>query len=373
MRSLRPPAGGVNAPLYFEPLCPELYAVLERWSGAPPLVANTGEGFSGYTTTGGRTEVLHSGEMYRVCCPYCGDTRHRLYVSHRWYEHKFLAHCFNETECLKNPDTRRFFEGELLTRMARGGPEVRAGAIPELDDPTVSVDPPEFVRPLSRVEPTHRVVEYLRARGFDPAYLSAVFAVGVCDSSRRYPAMTGRIYIPVFDGTRMAGWQGRVPLEAPPHPVTGKPDWKAIGVTKYYNRSGFRKSRYLYGPYRDPGLPFVVLVEGVTDAWRVGPAARAYMGVEMSLHQRSIVSNKWGKPGGVVVCMGDGAAQANNEHQAMLLEAELAHLDGRVVKVTLPDKVDPGSLSYDQNWDHIEAATAAAYCPVVRPSGGGRQ
>lgn len=350
-----------------EPLCPDLYAVLERWSGAPVLIAHPGEEASIGRGTGGRVEVFHSGETYRACCPYCGDTRNRLYVNHRWYEHRFLAHCWNETECLKSPDVRNIFEGELIHRMGATAPRVRRGEPVELDDPTVSVDAPGTVRPFDRVEPTHRTVEYVRARGFDPAYLSAVFAVGVCDGSRRYPAMAGRIYVPVFDGERMVGWQGRVPFDAPPHPETGKPDWKALGVTKYYNRSGFRKSRYLYGPYHDPGLPFVILVEGVTDVWRVGPAARAYLGPELSPYQRAAVAHRWGKPGGVVVCMGDGEAQEKNDHQAMMLEHELAPLGARVVKVVLPGKADPGGLTYDQNWWYIETATAAARCPIRRP------
>lgn len=351
----------------FEPLCPDLYAVLERWSGAPIVLAHPGEEAVIVKGAGGRAEVLHTGETYRVCCRFCGDTRNRLYVNHRWYEHKFLAHCWNETECLKNPDTRRIFESELSFQLHGQKPAVHKGAPPELDDPNVSVETPGFVRPLSQVEPTHRAVEYVRNRGFDPRYLSDVFSVGLCDGSQRYPAMSGRIYLPVFDGARMAGWQGRVPFDAPPHPETGKPDWKALGVTKYYNRSGFKKSRYLYGPYRDPGLPFVVLVEGPTDVWKIGPAARAYMGVELSPYQRAAVANRWGKPGGVVVCMGDGGAQENNEHQAMLLEHELSPLGCRVVKVTLPGKCDPGGLTYDRNWWYIENATAAAGCPVRRP------
>lgn len=351
----------------FEPICPELYSVLENWSGGPVLVASPGEMTSVARSKGGRTEVIHTGETYRVNCRYCGDTRHRLYVNHRWYEYRNLAHCFNETECLKNPDTRRIFDGELANRLHNRNPGMKLDKAVTMEDPSVPVEPPEFVRPLSQVEPQHRAVEYVRARGFDPAYLTDVFKVGMCDGSRHYPAMSGRIYVPLYDGERLAGWQGRVPFDAPPNPQTGKPDWKALGVTKYYNRPNFKKSRYLYGPYRDLGLPFVILVEGVTDVWRIGPAARAYMGVELSGYQRALVNKRWGKPGGVVVCMGDGGAQENNEHQAGMLETEMANVGARVVKVTLPGKADPGSLTYDHNWWHIETATAAARCPIRRP------
>lgn len=349
-----------------DPLCPDLYSVLGTWSGGSVLIANEGEG-SSVVTVAGRVEVLHAGETYRVNCRFCNDTRHRLYVNHLWYEHPWLAHCWNETECLKNPDNRRIFEGELLFKLAGSPVRIKNPGPPESDDPSVSVPAPGFVRELSRVERSHRAVEYLRARGFDPGYLSDVFAVGVCDGSQRYPAMSGRIYIPVFDSDRMVGWQGRFPYDPPRNPLTGKPDWKALGATKYYNRPGFRKSKYLYGPDCDWGLPYVVLVEGVTDVWRIGPAARAYLGIEMSQQQRALVANRWGRPGHVVVCMGDGEAHSNNERQATLLQDTLARLGARVVRVTLPPGQDPGGLTYADNWAHIERATAAVGCPIRRP------
>lgn len=349
-------------------LCQELYDVLHRWGGEV-LVAAPGENAS-IVEVNGKKHVHHSGETYRVCCRFCNDTRHRLYVNHTWYENRGLAHCFNETECLRDYDTRRLFEQEILNQLAGRTPRKPDYVDPEAEDPIVSADPPGHVVRLAEAPHTHPAYQYAVGRGFDPDYLTRTFDVGVCLQPSGSQVMRDRLYIPVFDGTRMAGWQGRYPGDPPPDPATGKPNWKQLGLTKYYNRPGFRKSRYLYGPapWAELTLPFVVLVEGVTDAWRVGPAARAYCGIELSVHQRLRVVQRWGRTGQVVVCMGDGSAHEKNEHQAMLLTHETAHLGGLVVKVNLPAGVDPGSLSYEENWDRIEHATAAAGCPVRRPS-----
>lgn len=54
------------------------------------------------------TSHISGGEQYAVNCPFCGDTRHRLYISHMWNQiietsnhvkyhcSKHLIRCFNE-------------------------------------------------------------------------------------------------------------------------------------------------------------------------------------------------------------------------------------------------------------------------------------
>ncbi len=69
-------------------------------------------------TTDGRAQlkVSNPGEYLRVNCPYCGDTKFRLWVNHRWgvYDqrtgtcNRWLAICYNEG-CLANDDNREDF------------------------------------------------------------------------------------------------------------------------------------------------------------------------------------------------------------------------------------------------------------------------
>ena len=57
--------------------------------------------------------IAERGETYIVSCPFCSDTRFRLYINHRWAERDpvtndrnlFLAHCFNE-HCFSTGETQ---------------------------------------------------------------------------------------------------------------------------------------------------------------------------------------------------------------------------------------------------------------------------
>src|ERR1035438_3249329 len=107
------------------PLCPSLYKRLEERFGSV-IIANEGEGMvtarssarmmesrtvqggalsQRGATTRGRVEVLHRGESYRVCCPKCGDTRHRLWINHRMVEFPGLTICFN-AGCYRSREAR---------------------------------------------------------------------------------------------------------------------------------------------------------------------------------------------------------------------------------------------------------------------------
>src|ERR1043166_541750 len=96
------------------PLRPELYHRLLDCFGSV-LVANEGEAMDACVRTDrltGRQELSVNlpGEYFRVSCCFCNDTRHRLWINHRWGRYEpavksknlFLAHCYNEN-CLAQP------------------------------------------------------------------------------------------------------------------------------------------------------------------------------------------------------------------------------------------------------------------------------
>ena len=103
-----------------QPLNPELYRRLQKNFGNV-LIANPGEGFVATVRRGldGRPkqQIAHSGEYYRVCCPYCKDMRSRLWVNHKFgvfdentrSKNTHLAICYNEN-CLTHPAQRQRFE-----------------------------------------------------------------------------------------------------------------------------------------------------------------------------------------------------------------------------------------------------------------------
>ena len=97
-------------------LNPALFTALEAVLG-PVRVANEGMSMTGTYLPGvGGKRRFHpseSGEYYRVSCPFCSDTRQRLYVNHRWGTRdektggrfRWAARCFNE-HCLRDPEQR---------------------------------------------------------------------------------------------------------------------------------------------------------------------------------------------------------------------------------------------------------------------------
>ena len=106
---------------------PKLYHALKQITGLPPKIINEGEPchlhnvYAEYsfvpTTQNLPASCTRGGEQYAVNCPFCGDTRQRLYISHMW-DTEFvqnnvryhcsdrLMHCFNE-DCVAHPENRQ--------------------------------------------------------------------------------------------------------------------------------------------------------------------------------------------------------------------------------------------------------------------------
>src|SRR5437016_2241770 len=93
-------------------LNPILYSLLKERFGFVK-VANEGEELVGsykYDPVRGQTvlDIISRGETYCVDCPYCKESRHRLYINHRYgtwddisgSNNLHMVRCFNE-ECFK--------------------------------------------------------------------------------------------------------------------------------------------------------------------------------------------------------------------------------------------------------------------------------
>jgi DNA primase len=145
----------------------------------------------------------------------------------------------------------------------------------------------------------------------------------------------GRIIIPVYFLGKMVGCQAR---------FVGERDWKTCPVPKYFN-IGLQKSAYLYNWDQAKLQPLVVLVEGVSDVWSVGPAGMALFGHTLSLAQSTLVRYRLQEK--LVVCMLDSDAADMNR----ALAAELKYT--RTLAVDLPAGKDPGDLPREEIWGLI--------------------
>ena len=298
-------------------LNPTLYRALDRSLG-PVTIAHEGCAMQKHyrETFDGRVRLEHSfaGEYYRVNCPFCNDTRQRLWINYLWgvYDEKtksgnhWLAICYNE-DCMKDPGRVEMLI-ELMSsyhRLARSRyVKVAEGKPPEVK--IVSL-PTDFVR-LHELPADHRAVRYVLKRGFDPAALSKLWGVGFSCNACRW-SRYGRLLIPVFRGPRGAveccGWQARALVDD--------------DEPKYYTADGMKKSLLLYGLHRVSGNGPVVICEGPTDVWRVGTNAVALFGKSASDEQIRLIQEHFaGRP---LVVMLDGDAIMNGSHVVERLRA----------------------------------------------------
>ena len=155
------------------------------------------------------------------------------------------------------------------------------------------------------------------------------------------PNPSRRLVIPIYDAEeRLAGWQARFVGECPAE------------VPKYLSCKGMRKSQLLYGlaEARSTTGP-VVIVEGPTDVWRLGPGAVALFGKDMSLPQQQLLDQHL--PGRHVVVMLDRDAQDNAADvcSTLLNRGRVAVLAG------LPDgRDDVGDCTTEEAWQQVELA-----------------
>jgi hypothetical protein len=338
----------MTAPLesHTDPLNSMLYGLLEHKFGEI-VIAN--EGVSAHVQKladplrpGKIIErALVWGEYYCVNCPFCSDTRHRLWINHLYGSdwehgrrtHTHLATCYNEN-CLDKPGRR----GQLETLVfGPGRPLIKRVTIkaPSCSFVHKAVEPPGEVCSIAGLPDSHPAVVYVKSRGFDPLRLDKFFKVGACTrtETERYRIMLNRLYIPIIFNNELVGWQGRAT--------------NPTSVPKYFNCPGTSKSRMLYNFDNASMQPYVVVVEGVPSVWRIGREAVCLFGKTMSLYQQTTISTTWaGKP---VILMLDHDAKAEMAQAVNLLRAR--NCDVR--PIYLPDKRDPADYSEGEIQDMI--------------------
>ena len=348
-------------------LRPQLYDRLEAKLG-PVRVSRPGEALVEKATTAwaaprGRaaprpgSRVLQWGETYTVCCPFCRDRSFRLSVNHSWAspdprtgrERLWLAKCFHEN-CLAGQPNRLLLRhlvfglGVLAPAPVRRVPPVAAAA-------RGPAGLPAGFAPLHELPPGHRARQYVLERGHDPDRLGRDLGVGYCEwAPPPFAAATDRLVVPLVVNGGLAGWQARrLDDDAP-----------AGRTPKWWTSPGTEKAALLYNHDAARGYPIVVVVEGVADAWAVGPCAVALLGHAMSPAQERLLAAGWA--GGVAVMLldNDGPARPAAQDQNRRCRDRLArHVPGGVVLATLPEGADPGGLSRSAVWALILSAAAA--------------
>lgn len=167
---------------------------------------------------------------------------------------------------------------------------------------------------------THK--RYLKKRGFDPDELEKVWGIQGIGLAAK---LAWRIFIPIQDhNENNASWTTRSLCEDGARYVSASVQQEAVS----------RRS-LLYGEHLCKKS--VIVVEGPTDAWRVGPGAVATMGVSFSRSQVLRLSRYPMR----VICMD---TEKGAQNQARKLCEMLAPFPGTTYRVEL-DSEDPGSAN----------------------------
>lgn len=118
---------------------------------------------------------------------------------------------------------------------------------------------------------------YLRERGFDPDYLEEVWGLKGTGPIGSYKF---RVIAPIYLHGKLISYQGR--------DITDKHSLKYKACKKEKELMDHKDSLYGYDLVPGEG---VVVVEGITDAWRLGAGAVSTFGIEFKHSQISLLKN----------------------------------------------------------------------------------
>jgi hypothetical protein len=283
-----------------------------------------------------KLKVEVQGEYYAVNCPFCFDTRNRLWINYLWGRHDprvrglnlWLAICYNEN-CLAKPgrvmELYDMIFGDVRDSPGRYDPLNRGRRrTGQLRSDSYRPAGPIVTR-LDWLPDYHPGNLYLTSRGYDYRRVGRGFGLCYCfQAAPEFPLASHRIIAPVWFGGKLVGWQGRY-LGEPP-----------AGVPKWLTMSGMKKSALLYNFDRASKSGYVVVCEGVGDVWAYGGEAVALFGKGMSDRQANLIASTWGQGAVVILLDGDAPREAQKTHDALGPRVR------RKVIVPLPADTDPG-------------------------------
>ena len=297
-----------------------------------------GEGSAGGIVP--KLELSYGGEEYNCCCPFCGDEHFHLYINHLYgteapVNSTSLAYCFHG--CLSNPDNRDRLRQMLLGFSNRLDKLPKPVKIVRREKALQPVEPLDNVVSLAELPDNHDAIKYLvEDRGFDYQELLDL-NVGYCSRSSRYTMIANRIVIPITMNGIYLGWQARYIGAAPK------------SVPKYYTAPGMRKSSVLYNFDVAKQQDYIVITEGVMDAWRVGKPGVCLFGKYISKAQTNLLAENF-KQKPVIVLLDNDA-----QDDAQIVSDKLQREGLRVHNLCIVGYKDPGEMSRELIENSIEA------------------
>lgn len=350
------------------PLNPTLFEVLQRQFGTV-RISNQGQPRQVRELPDpvrfGRVQTLAlvKGEQYHVDCPLCGDRRKRLYFNYlfgtpdrRTGRPNFSLVFCQHNKCHADPGRKqqllRLLGAQQWRPMARLAEQVNA--ITESSSPPPApqhLELPQNLMALTSHGPTHPVITYLHGRGFDPAELQATWSVSYCHCAfNTDPPTNCSLVAPVFQPARLFMAAETDPLELvywqARRIVPGEPRYSNPNVPRSAILYGLVQALVSNGP--------IVIVEGITDAWKIGPGALALLGNVISREQLRLIVHRFASRPIVVMLDGNAHAEAVAIQRQLQTAHRLTVAPPPVARVDLPDNLDPANFPRAELWARIQ-------------------
>ena len=281
-----------------------------------------------YRTNKGIEYRSIGGEEYNVCCPFCHDTGFHLYINYNYGEETYngrrnyaVANCFHG--CLKNRDNRKALYDMLFSFPM--GHRVASVVVPIIEDPEPDIVPPGKLILISQLPEDHPAVQYLVETRKFPLPILDYYGVCYCYESKTNPFSVGRIVIPIWFKGEYKGWQTRSLVDKPKG-------------AKYFTAPGMKKSKVIYNYDVAINQDHVVICEGVTDVWRVGPAGVCLFGKSASLEQIRLIKDGWKDKDICLLLDPDASAESSTLFEKLSKDCK------NVCVVNLPEGVKDAAL-----------------------------
>lgn len=192
---------------------------------------------------------------------------------------------------------------------------------------------PEVVRPQQIVVPGadlgRRHYDYLRRRDYDPYRLACWQLQGTDHLARGHEKL--RIFCPIYHDGRVVSWQGR--------DITGRNELRWYSCPK---EKELRDHKHCLGGEQLVPADSVAIVEGFTDAWRLGRGAVCTFGTDYLAEQVFLLKRYRRR----FVVLDAEAKDPNARLQADKLCHQLSAFGGETILVEL-DADDPGALDQE--------------------------
>lgn len=277
-----------------------------------------------YVTEGGKVTEGWAGSR----CPHCRSSDYNLGVhlaSTRFSCWRCGAHGAVETIALLCGVDR----GEALRlwrSVSPGGGSMRRDAEVQR---RIAIYP--YRRPpcLPALMPQHR--RYLEGRGFDPDLIIAEWGVSATGPVSRLDGVDyrHRLLVPI-------AWEGReVSFQARDH--TGRSDRKYMACPS--ERERVHHKDIIYCHPRALERRRILLVEGVTDVWRLGDCAAAVFGIAYRREQVAVLARLFDR---VTTVFDGGEEQARRQARHLRMQLTMAGVETEDWPLA---EGDPGSMS----------------------------